>query len=146
MSTWTPERVERLKELWNAGLSGAAIGRQLGMSKNAVVGKAGRLNLATRSNPIRPGKGAPLNPPVAVRKRFLTGRAADRTKGRDKRLVAGMFKHGGLRFRQCQWIAGEPRRDDSCKCLAPTVNGSPWCAEHIRRIWVPGKPRDRVSE
>jgi len=39
-------------------------------------------------------------------------------------------------FDRCQWIAGEPSRDDACKCGAPTAPGSPWCPRHhARAIW-----------
>ena len=48
MTTWTAERVATVTRLWNEGLTTAEIGRQVGMSKNAVVGKAHRLQLAAR--------------------------------------------------------------------------------------------------
>ncbi|MGO1120056.1 GcrA family cell cycle regulator [Rhodovibrionaceae bacterium A322] len=51
--SWTPERVEELTNLWNAGHSASVIGKQLGVTKNAVVGKAHRLKLTARPSPIR---------------------------------------------------------------------------------------------
>lgn len=50
---WTDETIARLRELWGQGLSTADIGRQLGITKNAVVGKAHRLGLPPRPSPIR---------------------------------------------------------------------------------------------
>ncbi|MBO1359078.1 GcrA cell cycle regulator [Acetobacter sacchari] len=50
---WTEETIARLKELWEQGLSTAEIGRQIGITKNAVVGKAHRLGLPARPSPIR---------------------------------------------------------------------------------------------
>lgn len=50
---WTDEIVARLRELWEQGLSTAEIGRQLNVTKNAVVGKAHRLGLEGRPSPIR---------------------------------------------------------------------------------------------
>lgn len=50
---WTDELIARLKELWEQGLSTAEIGRQLSITKNAVVGKAHRLGLPPRPSPIR---------------------------------------------------------------------------------------------
>ncbi len=50
---WTDELIARLKELWEQGLSTAEIGRQLAITKNAVVGKAHRLGLPPRPSPIR---------------------------------------------------------------------------------------------
>ncbi|MBB2200450.1 GcrA family cell cycle regulator [Gluconacetobacter tumulisoli] len=50
---WTEETIARLRELWQQGLSTAEIGRQLAVTKNAVVGKAHRLGLQARPSPIR---------------------------------------------------------------------------------------------
>jgi GcrA cell cycle regulator len=49
---WNEESIARLRALWAEGLSTAAIGRRMGVSKNAVVGKAHRLNLPSRPSPI----------------------------------------------------------------------------------------------
>src|SRR3546814_5339732 len=51
--SWTPELVSSLQSLWNEGLPTTEIGRRLGMSKNAVIGKAHRLGLSGRPSPIR---------------------------------------------------------------------------------------------
>ena len=43
----------------------------------------------------------------------------------------------GPKGRQCQWIAGEPRGDDSCKCLRETARGENWCPAHLEQIYLP---------
>ncbi|MFB9971162.1 GcrA family cell cycle regulator [Pseudoroseomonas cervicalis] len=70
---WTAEAIETLRALWAEGHSTAEIGRRMGISKNAVVGKAHRLNLPARPSPIRreaeaaaPAAPAPVAPPVAA--------------------------------------------------------------------------------
>ena len=50
---WNDENVRRLKTLWAEGHSTAEIGRRMGVTKNAIVGKAHRLNLPARPSPIR---------------------------------------------------------------------------------------------
>jgi GcrA cell cycle regulator len=50
---WADDTIIRLRELWDEGHSTAEIGRRLGVSKNAVVGKAHRLDLPARPSPIR---------------------------------------------------------------------------------------------
>ena len=50
---WNDETIARLRLLWDEGLSTAEIGRRLGVSKNAVVGKAHRMMLPPRPSPIR---------------------------------------------------------------------------------------------
>ncbi|HBK08667.1 MAG TPA: GcrA cell cycle regulator [Acetobacteraceae bacterium] len=50
---WNDETIRLLRDLWTQGLSTAEIGRRLGVSKNAIVGKAHRLELDARPSPIR---------------------------------------------------------------------------------------------
>ena len=66
---WTDDAIRELRRLWSEGYSTAEIGRRMGISKNAVVGKAHRLDLPARPSPIRTGKSprpprAPRRPPV----------------------------------------------------------------------------------
>lgn len=49
---WNEKRVARLTELWLDGVSAGQIGNDLGVSKNAVVGKAHRMRLPGRPSPI----------------------------------------------------------------------------------------------
>ena len=51
--TWTAEKIKQLKKLWLKGKSTIEIGKELGISKNAVVGKVHRLELAARPSPIK---------------------------------------------------------------------------------------------
>lgn len=66
---WDNEMIHDLKDLWAQGHSTAEIGRRLSVSKNAVVGKAHRLELEPRPSPIRRDgpKPEPENPFVCVR-------------------------------------------------------------------------------
>ncbi len=52
---WNEETIARLRQLWQDGHSTAEIGRRMGITKNAVVGKAHRLELSARPSPIRRG-------------------------------------------------------------------------------------------
>ena len=47
--SWTPERESKLKELWKKGHTASQIASMLGeTTRNAVIGKAHRLNLQGR--------------------------------------------------------------------------------------------------
>ena len=52
--SWTYERVQKLKELWKKGHSASQIANLLGnTTRNAVIGKAHRLNLESRKASIK---------------------------------------------------------------------------------------------
>ncbi len=50
---WDDSAIARLRALWTEDLPTAEIGRRLGVSKCAIVGKAHRLDLPARPSPIR---------------------------------------------------------------------------------------------
>lgn len=49
---WTEETITQLRDLWAQGLSTAEIGRRMGVSKNAICGKASRIGISDRASPI----------------------------------------------------------------------------------------------
>ena len=51
-SPWTDERDAQLRALWGAGLSGTEIGKRMGITKSAAIGRVHRLKLAPRVSPI----------------------------------------------------------------------------------------------
>ena len=47
--SWTPEKIDKLKELWGKGSTASQIASVLGdVTRNAVIGKAYRLKLASQ--------------------------------------------------------------------------------------------------
>src|SRR4029078_9493946 len=77
--TWSDDRVEQLKKLWEGGLSASQIAAELGnVTRNAGIGKVHRLGLSRRATspssrapPHRPRHdsvlGGPASPPGAPR-------------------------------------------------------------------------------
>ena len=48
IETWTAERIADLTRLWEEGVTTAEIGRRIGVTKNAVIGKVHRIGLVPR--------------------------------------------------------------------------------------------------
>jgi GcrA cell cycle regulator len=70
--SWTDERIDQLKSLWEQGMTASQIADALGgVSRNAVIGKAHRLGLQSRPSPVRSSDAsadepaAPTPPPAA---------------------------------------------------------------------------------
>jgi len=165
---WTDETIERLRALWAEGLSTAEIGRRMGISKNAVVGKAHRLNLPARPSPIRrDGSGAaprtpaprrvtgPTLPPLATTaaaalpelssppplpKPVVREPAQSAPKPAPLRPMAPRIG----RSVACCWPIGEPGTSSFRFCDAEATQGKPYCAEHAAIAYV--KVRDRRED
>ncbi|RYY47627.1 MAG: GcrA cell cycle regulator [Sphingomonadales bacterium] len=55
--SWTDERIDTLKKMWDSGLTATQIAEELGgVSRNAVIGKAHRLGLPSRPSPVKPNE------------------------------------------------------------------------------------------
>lgn len=121
-SVWTEVLIGELTRLWQAGLSTAEIGRRLGISKNAVVGKAHRLHLPPRPSPIKSGLRATPRPAPAVR-------------------IVTM----GAKAPACQWPHGHPGQPGFHFCGKNAVAGKPYCGEHTARAYVSGKSRSNAA-
>ena len=109
-ASWPANHVARLRLLWRRGLSTAEIGRLLGVSKNAVVGKIDRLELPPPSGELQARKRRrsgrrplwPANRITKLRKLWgiLSKAAIARELGISKATV----------FRQARRLALPPRR------------------------------------
>ncbi|HVJ02498.1 MAG TPA: GcrA family cell cycle regulator [Sphingomonas sp.] len=69
--SWTDERIETLKKMWDSGMTATQIAEELGgVSRNAVIGKAHRLGLPSRPSPVKPNEAkaeaAPKPTPAAA--------------------------------------------------------------------------------
>lgn len=73
--SWTDERIETLRKMWEDGHPASRIAEELGgVSRNAVIGKAHRLGLEKRPSPVKADKsgekaGSPAEKPAAKPKK-----------------------------------------------------------------------------
>ncbi len=64
--SWTDERIDRLKTMWEKGMTASQIAEDLGgVSRNAVIGKAHRLGLQSRPSPVKANDTAAMPAPKA---------------------------------------------------------------------------------
>ncbi len=112
---WNDEKIGRLKKLWSEGLTTGEIGKRLGVSKNAVVGKAHRLGLKGRPSPIK-RQDVKAPPPKKAETRIFT-------------LV-------DLSSQTCRWPIGDPKHEDFRFCGKPVIAGKPYCGEHCATAYV----------
>ncbi|WP_420138061.1 GcrA family cell cycle regulator [Sphingomonas sp.] len=64
--SWTDERIEQLRQMWQSGNTASQIAEILGgVSRNAVIGKAHRLGLQSRPSPVKAASEPEPAAPVA---------------------------------------------------------------------------------
>ena len=69
--SWTDERIATLTKMWEGGATASQIAEELGgVSRNAVIGKAHRLELKARPSPVKPNEpdAAPKAPAAKLAK------------------------------------------------------------------------------
>jgi len=152
---WPDASTARLRVLWAEGLGTKQIGAELGVSKNSIIGKARRLGLAPRPNPVGVHPGHPLpaprprpvplprmDRPVVVRKlepqqACALGRRPPAPPPPQPPQPPSA-PHAGVE--QCQYPLndGRPWRF----CGAPAVPGRPYCAAHAAKAYLPHRYRD----
>jgi GcrA cell cycle regulator len=145
--------IAQLRALWAEGHTTTEIGRRMGVSKNAIVGKAHRLDLPARPSPIR--RGGVGKPPVARRQRGPTLPALTSYPQRSSTLyqlpaVAVDVRQAQQAAAQsaplvreavpvlttirgnkpCCWPIGEPGTRAFRFCDAPNEAGKPYCPHH----------------
>lgn len=150
---WTAEAIERLRALWAEGHSTAEIGRRMGISKNAVVGKAHRLNLPARPSPIRrEAVGAAPRPQIArpVRPAGIPPRSTLPQPAAAVPVAAPVASPVVRTFprlsaaKSCCWPIGEPGQPGFRFCTAAAIASKPYCPEHAAVAYV--KARDRRED
>ncbi|THD68313.1 MAG: GcrA-like regulator [Bradyrhizobium sp.] len=149
--TWTEERIERLKNRFEAGLSCREIACDIGVSRNAVIGKLSRLNLTREktSDAPRPTRKDPAKakrPKSVPRLQYRMLQALYAEPAADHEPI-----HNGqccslleLSKERCRWPISTPGADDFRFCGNPPVEGLPYCAGHTRIAYRPGS-RQRVA-
>jgi GcrA cell cycle regulator len=156
-ATWSLERIELLKRCFDAGLSCSQIAREIGVTRNAVIGKMNRLGLSPpkdvigrqlertcAARPPRPKTSRTWRPKrprpnIFARHEMLIGafpgpqpRAEDVTiyNGRGCTLLE-------LSQGKCRWPISNPGAEDFCFCGNEPVKGLPYCLGHARIAYRP---------
>lgn len=158
---WTDDMINDLKKMWKKGLTTNEIAKELGVSKNSIVGKVHRLNLISRPSPIKkkdekPKKTtstckktidkAPKQEPeakseVAVSKVQKTPVTKTPVQTEVKSSEPKFHKNtciqlSDLDSHTCRWPIGDPKDDNFCFCGRHVKAGQTYCEEHSALAYV----------
>src|SRR5258708_27812299 len=158
--TWTDDRVEQLKKLWEAGLSASQIAAELGnVTRNAVIGKVHRLGLSGRAK--SPSSAAPrqrkarpaqhmmrVSPPqsrgnTALAHAFEVEMEPDPIAYDNVVPMRQRLSLQELSEATCHWPICDPARSEFFFCGRHAPQRLPYCAHPSRIAYQPASHRRR---
>ena len=148
--SWTEEKVNKLKELWGKGKTASQIAEIIGgISRNAVIGKAHRLNLSakikTRSsiNHNNTEKLSDSNNSLkkSSRKHRFRSLLLDKNFEPAKNLNLE-----DLNENTCKYMEGHPDEKDSSFCGRKTIEKFSYCPLHLMIVFQPKGKKDDVVD
>ena len=139
---WDDSNVSKLRELWDQGLPTAQIGKLLGFTKNAVVGKAHRIGLERRPSPIRRTAIKPdrkkARSPIIPKLNFEISKKEEKaiplTQQNFQPVVKNLFTKSVKRG--CEWPEGHPDESDFKFCGKERFEDKPYCIDHCAVAYV----------
>ena len=151
--SWTPEKEQKLRQLWKKGHSGSEIASMLGdnTTRNSVIGKAHRLNLEARTV----SKRSETN--ISKQKNNFPG-AKTQKLGRKARFKALLLdknfeqenpiKLEELTDNTCRWPNGHPHEENFYFCGRKPLEKFPYCKLHVLYAFQPknAKEEDQITE
>ena len=149
--SWTEEKVTKLKELWGKGNTASEIAKIIGgISRNAVIGKAHRLNLSAKIKTRT----------VASSQNFEN--SLDEKSIKNKRNRRSKFKSliiekdfepenpkqlEELDERLCKWPIGHPDEKSFYFCGRSSLKDFSYCKLHLLYAYQPkGKKEDAAEK
>jgi GcrA cell cycle regulator len=131
--TWTTERVDQLRRYVEAGFSCGQIAGEIGLSRNAVIGKIHRLGL-WRGTAHTPRVRARPRPAVFSQRRAVAAAFASAPASGTEAAVDSAKRCSLLELveGQCRWPISDPGAKDFCFCGNDAVGGLSYCVGHAR--------------
>jgi len=147
--SWTDEKVNKLRNLWGKGQTASQIAEIIGgVSRNAVIGKAHRLNLSSK-----------IKARSIKTSQNITSRKIDnnvRLKGRKIKFKSLLLDKNfepaknlnleELTENTCKYMEGDPDKKDSSFCGRKTVEKFSYCPLHLMVVFQPKGKKDEVID
>ena len=143
---WTVDKIDKLKQLWGKGNTASQIAQIIGdVTRNAVIGKANRLNLSNKLSPKSTinnfHKKKPTNIPRGRKVKFKS------------LIIEKNFEPENpiqleeLNDNTCKWPTGHPNEPNFYFCGRKSLKYFSYCKLHLLYAFQPkGKKEDIISE
>ena len=147
--SWTDQKIEKLKELWGKGNTASQIAEMIGgMSRNAVIGKAHRLNLSAK---IKSRSSKNLNTKKIDEEDDSTSKKIRKSKFRSLLIEKDFEPENPKQLEEldentCKWPSGHPNESTFYFCGRTSLKDFSYCKLHLLYAYQPKGKKEEVSE
>ena len=150
--SWTDEKVAKLKELWGKGNTASQIAEIIGgISRNAVIGKAHRLNLSAKIKTRTATSNQNFNKSTNENN-IQTTKRGRKSKFRSLIIEKDFEPENPKQLEEldesvCKWPIGHPNENSFYFCGRSSLKDFSYCKLHILYAYQPkGKKEDVIEK
>ena len=148
--SWTEEKVAKLKELWGKGNTASQIAEIIGgISRNAVIGKAHRLNLSAKIKTRTATSNQ--NFENSVEEKNIQSKRVRRTKFKSLIIEKDFEPENPKKLEEldensCKWPIGHPDEKSFYFCGRSSLKDFSYCKLHLLYAYQPKGKKEEARE
>ena len=149
--SWTDEKVAKLKELWGKGNTASQIAGIIGgISRNAVIGKAHRLNLSAKIKTRAATSSQNFDNSISE-KNIQTTKRSRKSKFKSLIIEKDFEPENPKQLEEldensCKWPIGHPDEKSFYFCGRSSLKDFSYCKLHLLYAYQPKGKKDEVAE